>query len=100
MTAAFQPGDRVRIRADQHAGHHRTPLYVKGKQGVVFTYRGEHRNPETLAYGEKGLPRIPVYSVGIPQRDLWAGYSGPPDDTLVVDVFEHWLERSEGIEEP
>lgn len=95
MSATFQPGDRVRIRADAHAGHHRTPLYAKGKEGVICTYLGEHRNPETLAYGQKGLPRMAVYSVCIPQCDLWPAYGGAQGDTLVIDVFEHWLEPSE-----
>lgn len=96
MAAAFRSGEAVRVRADAHPGHHRTPLYIKGQQGVVERLLGEERNPEDLAYGGKGLPRVPVYQVRFEQRALWPGYHGPARDTLLVDLFEHWLERAEG----
>ena len=24
--------------------------------------------------------------------EVWPGYSGPPADTIDVEIFEHWLE--------
>ena len=90
----FAPGAIVRVRADEHAGHHRTPRYLKGRRGVVQRYRGDDRNPETLAYGQEGTPRVPVYQVRFVQSELWPGYRGPRGDTLVADILEHWLERS------
>ncbi len=95
VSAAFRAGEAVRIRAQDHPGHHRTPLYIKGKRGVIERYRSDDRNPETLAYGGQGLPRVPVYQVRFAQRELWPGYAGSPADTLVMDVFEHWLERAQ-----
>ena len=99
MTDAIRPvfasGAAVRIRADAHAGHHRTPRYLKGKRGVVVRHLSDDRNPETLAYGRDGLPRVPVYQVRFRQRELWPGYRGPEGDTLVADVLEHWLEQDE-----
>ena len=92
MSGAFKPGDPVRVRASDHPGHHRTPLYIKGHRGVVAHFISEERNPETLAYGHNGVPRIPVYGVRFKQLDLWPGYNGPPSDTLVVDLMENWLE--------
>jgi nitrile hydratase len=54
---------------------------------------GEFRNPEQLAYGRDGLPRVPLYLVGFRQTDLWAQrYRGSPTDHLYVDLYEHWLE--------
>lgn len=88
----FAPGAAVRVRADDHPGHHRTPRYLKGQRGVVVRLLGDERNPETLAYGKDGTPRVPVYQVRFAQGDLWPDYSGAPGDTLVADVFQHWLE--------
>ncbi|HKI96910.1 MAG TPA: SH3-like domain-containing protein [bacterium] len=92
---AYAPGTRVRIRADAHPGHHRTPLYIKGRRGVVVQYVETARNPETLAYGKDGTPRVPVYQVRFAQAELWPGYHGPRTDTLLMDILEHWLERAE-----
>ena len=95
MELAFNPGDAVRVRADNHSGHHRTPLYLKGHSGVVEFFLSEDRNPETLAYGQNGIPRIPVYTVRFQQSEIWPGYQGPKTDVLVSDLMETWLERIE-----
>ena len=96
MTAAFGPGDRVRVRPSDKPGHVRTPEYLKGKTGWVESVLGEFRNPEDLAYGLSGLPERPLYKVGFRQEDLWSDYEGPADDYLYADIYEHWLEREEG----
>ena len=88
----FAPGATVRVRPDPHEGHHRTPLYLKGKRGVVVRHLSNDRNPETLAYGRDGKPRVPVYQVRFPQHELWPDYRGAKTDTLVADVLEHWLD--------
>jgi hypothetical protein len=88
----YAPGEAVRVRADAHPGHHRTPLYLKGQRGVVVRHLSDDRNPESLAYGDYGAPRVPVYQVRFVQRELWPGYRGPGADTLEADVLEHWLE--------
>ena len=92
MTPRFKPGDRVRIRTDSPPGHIRTPKYVQGKTGEVAGIHGAFRNPETLAYGRDGLPKQFLYLVRFDERDLWQQYRGSPRDTLLVDVYEHWLE--------
>lgn len=38
--AKFQPGDRVRARAEPPAGQIRTPAYVQGKMGSVHALYG------------------------------------------------------------
>lgn len=92
MNHGFGPGDRVRVRDEKRPGHVRTPDYLKGKPGQIAAAFGEFRNPERLAYGEDGLPEKTLYKVGFRQVDLWDAYGGAPDDTLYVDIFEHWLE--------
>ena len=88
----FGPGERVRVRSEDRPGHVRTPGYVRGRTGRVESVLGEFRNPETLAYGESGLPERPLYKVSFRQVDLWDEYRGPADDELCMDIYEHWLE--------
>ncbi|HEY7148656.1 MAG TPA: SH3-like domain-containing protein [Gaiellaceae bacterium] len=80
----FRVGDRVRVSDRAHEGHHRTPGYVKGRQGRVERVWGRFTNPETRAYGSDGLPELVLYQVVF---DL------EPARTY-VDVFEHWLEEA------
>lgn len=89
--AAYAVGDPVRVKTGYPRTHCRTPSYVRGQHGVVAALVGLYPNPERRAYGDAGLPETMVYRVHIPQPQLWADYPGPAGDTLVVDVFEHWL---------
>lgn len=91
IEARFKRGDRVRVKALDPPGHVRSPAYIRGKVGWVERVHGAFRNPETLAYGGDGLPRRPLYLVGFRQEDVWNGYPAA-NDTLFVDIFEHWLE--------
>lgn len=88
----FKPGDRVRVRQNHTSGHCRTPYFVQGKVGDVVAVHGSFPNPEQRAYGGNGLPYKTLYQVRFDQRDLWATYSGPAQDVLHIDLFEHWLE--------
>ncbi|MEM9440487.1 MAG: SH3-like domain-containing protein [Pseudomonadota bacterium] len=91
MSTAFQPGDRVRVREAHPPGHVRTPYYVRGCEGVVESIAGDFANPEELAYGRDGLPRRTLYRVRFAQQDIWPSYRGLAADSLVVDIYEHWL---------
>jgi nitrile hydratase len=93
----YAPGDRVRVSVRDAQGHVRTPAYVRGKPGWIERVHGDFRNPEILAYGGDGLPRQPLYMVGFRQKDLWADrYHESTDDSLYVDLYEHWLEPMPG----
>jgi nitrile hydratase len=83
---SFEVGEHVRISARRHEGHHRTPAYVKGKNGTVVRRHGPFTNPETRAYGGNGLPEVELYLVAL---------AGDAKDRVYVDVFEHWLEEDE-----
>ena len=95
MSRAYQPGDHVRVRLAHPPGHLRTPFYIRGHQGVVESIAGDFANPEELAYGRDGLPKKTLYRIRFQQRDLWPDYAGPKSDSLVVDIYEHWLTPSE-----
>ncbi len=91
----FQAGQRVRVAARSHEGHHRTPGYLKGKTGAIERTHASFKNPETRAYGSDGLPEQTLYLVGFAQPDVWPDYRGDEADRIYVDVFEHWLEEAE-----
>jgi nitrile hydratase len=74
-------------------GHIRTPVYVRGKEGVVTRTLGTFPNPETLALGRDGLPAKTLYEVRFQQSELWPDYNGPERDTVLMDIYEHWLSR-------
>jgi len=90
--ARFAPGDAVRVRNIEKQSHVRTPDYTKGKPGWISSVLGAFPDPESLAYDGDGLPEKPLYKVGFRQTDLWDNYEGSPEDTLFVDIYEHWLE--------
>ncbi len=87
----YTPGERVRIVDLGKGGHVRTPMYVRGKLGTIERFCGLFENPEERAYGQVGRPRIPLYRVHLAQHDLWPGYGGGADDTLEIEIYEHWL---------
>ena len=80
---SFAVGQRVRVAAREHRGHHRTPGYLKGRVGTVERCHGSFRNPETRAYGDSGLPEQPLYLVRFENSHL-----------VYADIFEHWLEQA------
>lgn len=92
MRPRFEPGARVRILERNQPGHVRTPIYVRGKTGVVERVVGSFPNPEQLAYGLSGLPYKMLYRVHFKQADLWPDYEGKPEDSLEIEIYEHWLE--------
>ena len=90
----FAAGDIVLVRDDYPPGHIRTPVYVRGKRGVVTRCFGAFKNPELLAIGKDGLPKKILYEVLFKQTDLWPDYSGAATDTLLIDIYEHWLTKA------
>ena len=88
----FSDGETVRVREDYPIGHFRTPVYLRGKTGRVTKKLGAFANPELLAYALQG-PKKTLYQVHFRQAELWPDYAGPAHDTLVVDLYEHWLEK-------
>jgi nitrile hydratase subunit beta len=96
LHSRFLPGDAIRVADHPVLGHCRTPGYLRGKTGMIASIHGTFRDPESLAYHKPGLPAQVLYKVRFRQRDIWAGYTGPADDQLEADIFEHWLEPLEG----
>jgi hypothetical protein len=84
-------GDRVRVLGLDPPGHHRTPRFVRGKEGIVVSLAGRMPDAELMAYGKRGSDQ-PVWRVRFAQTALWPDYVGDPADTVVLDLYEHWLE--------
>jgi nitrile hydratase subunit beta len=90
--AMFKPGDRVRVRRAAPPGHIRTPFYIRGQEGEIERLCGAFPNPEELAYNRPGLPAQPLYRVRFRQAALWPDYRGAPNDTIEIEIYQHWLE--------
>jgi hypothetical protein len=100
--ARFAHGDRVRVKFDwperrpQPSGlpsaHIRTPHYLRGRLGTVQQALGSFANPEDLAFA-RPAPKRPLYHVLFDQPPIWN--EGAPGDSLLVEIFEHWLEPAQ-----
>ncbi|HEX6842820.1 MAG TPA: SH3-like domain-containing protein [Stellaceae bacterium] len=90
--ARFAPGARVKVRRMAPPGHLRTPWYIRGRIGEVERLCGAFANPEELAYNRPGMPKQPLYRVRFRQRELWPDYRGPAEDTIEIEIYQHWLE--------
>ena len=92
VTAQFAPGARVKVRRADPPGHLRTPWYIRGRTGEIERLCGSFANPEELAYNRSSLPKQPLYRVRFRQHEVWPDYHGSAEDTIDVEVFQHWLE--------
>jgi nitrile hydratase len=88
----FAAGARVTVRCADPPGHIRTPWYIRGKTGEIERLCGAFPNPEELAYNRPGTPPQPLYRVRFRQHELWPDYHGAPDDTIEIEIYQHWLE--------
>ncbi len=93
MANIFEPGEAVRVREDYPPGHIRTPVFIRGKYGVITRNFGEFDNPEITTYELEG-PQKTLYEVRFRQVDVWPDYAGSDTDTLDIDIYEHWLEKA------
>lgn len=98
MAAGLKPGDPVQVREDYPPGHIRTPVFIRGKRGVITRVFGAFDNPEITAYELTG-PKKTLYEVRFRQVDVWPDYAGSATDTIDIDIYEHWLERPKGTQE-
>lgn len=80
------PGDRVRTRATDPAGHTRLPRYVRGAVGVVVEQAGRHPLADDRARGIVGSSQ-PVWHVRFAAADLF----GAGDHTVTVELWDDYL---------
>jgi hypothetical protein len=94
---ALAAGTHVVIRKQPPEVHCRTPFYLRGAVGEIAEVRGCFRDPSLLAFHKPGLPMRVLYRVRFKQKDVWPEYTGGPNDTVVADIFEHWLDPIAGV---
>ena len=97
--ARFAAGDRIRVKDDwperrrlpsgAPSCHIRTPHYLRGREGSVQAVLGAFPNPEDLAFA-RPAPRRVLYHVLFDLPPIW--HEGAAGDTVLVEIFEHWLE--------
>lgn len=88
---SFHVGDNVMVKAGPPEAHCRTPTYLRGARGKVVELVGRYHNPSLLAFHKPGLPKLWLYRVRFEQTGIWHHYQGSPRDTVVADLYEHWL---------
>ena len=87
----YNVGDKVRVAVTHPPGHRRVPYYIRGKTGEIERYCGAFANPEELAYGFDGRPERPLYRVRFMQSEIWPDYDGLANDSVDLEIQEHWL---------
>lgn len=90
----FAPGESIRVLDLGKVGHVRIPAYVRGRTGTVVQFCGVFLNPEDLAVGNAGGRVVGCYRVEFPQAALWPDYPDNPDDSLVTEIYEHWMDAA------
>jgi nitrile hydratase subunit beta len=89
MADRFAPGDRVRTRAHDPAGHTRLPRYARGAVGTVVEPAGRHPLADDRARGLRTEAQ-PVYHVRFAAVDLF----GVGDHSVTVELWEDYLEEA------
>jgi hypothetical protein len=87
----FAPGDLVRTRTRDAAGHTRLPRYARGVVGEVVEYAGQHPLPDESALGQPPRTRA-VYHVRFSSSVLF----GSGDHAVTVELWEDYLEPAAG----
>jgi len=87
----FAPGQRVRVRVLDAAGHTRAPHYVRGHAGTVVAVHGHHRLPDDVVAGAAD-PRVEaVYAVRFAAASLW----GSGEHSVTVNLWDSYLSGAE-----
>ncbi|KAF0674804.1 SH3-like domain-containing protein [Profundibacterium mesophilum] len=88
--APLAPGTTVRVATMMPPGHVRTPVYLRGRRGVVERRLGPFPLPEELAYHRPGRPHD-LYRVRFTMAEIWGAAAERPRDTLEAEIYAHWL---------
>lgn len=93
----YSVGDPVAVRKAFPPGHVRAPFFIRGKMGIVDQIVGSYGNPEELAYGRTQTGKLVLYRVRFNQAEVWADYEGPEKDSIIIDIYENWLDPVDGV---
>ncbi len=91
MADRFGPGDPVRTRTLDPAGHTRLPRYARGAVGEIVESAGRHPLADDRARGRSTPPQA-VYHVRFAAAELF----GTGDHSVTVELWEDYLEAAAG----
>lgn len=97
MKPRFSLGNEVEVLSLEKTGHVRIPFYIRGQTGKIVQYCGRYLNPEDLAVGKTSGPGIDLYRVEFDQQDLWDAPQHPPQDRLIIEIYDHWLKAAGSV---
>jgi nitrile hydratase subunit beta len=90
----FATGDRVRVAVRFPIGHYRVPNYIRGKRGTILAVIAPAAvNNEEEGYGRNAGSKRHYYRISLLMTELWSSYPKFSKDSLLIEVFETWLER-------
>ena len=87
--ARFRPGDSVRAKTMNPAGHTRLPRYGRGHVGVIEAVNGFQVFADASAAGEERAQWL--YTVVFEGRELW-GADTDPGLAVSINAWESYLE--------
>jgi nitrile hydratase subunit beta len=88
----FAPGDAVRLVRGL-GEHHRLPDWARARRGVVRAVRGRFPLPDLIVAGASEHTPYALYAVEVRARDAFG--DADPRDTLILDVYDPYLEPTE-----
>lgn len=92
-TAAFKPGDRVRLKDVEAPAHTRLPTYARGKVGVIERVHGRNVVPDLRAV-KVGEVWEHTYLIVFAARDVF-GDRAEAGQELTLDVWESYIDGLE-----
>lgn len=87
----FAVGDQARVCAQPQPGHTRAPRYIRGCVGTVVHVAPPFNFPDASAHQLERRSE-PTYHVEFPMASVWAETPAGPADTVIVDLWESYLE--------
>lgn len=93
----FQPGDVVRTRNMNPAGHVRLPAYARNKVCRIHQYHGAHVLPDANGHG-LGEQAEPLYTVCFESAELWGEDTDRVRGTQYLEVWESYLTEQQAID--
>jgi nitrile hydratase beta subunit len=90
--ARFRPGDTVRARNINPAGHIRLPRYARGKIATIEHCHGAREFPGNGSLGVETTGQH-LYLVRFSARELW-GDAANPRDSVCLELYDSYLESA------
>ncbi len=95
VPASFHVGQPVRVKLATHTGHTRSPQYIQGHLGEIYSVHGAHVFADSHACGAGENPQW-LYNVRFSATELW-GEGQSSARWIHVDCWEPYLESHQEL---